>query len=241
MYNNNNNMDHHYNTFIQITTKILILYYNNIYIFKNSNKSINNFLYFFYIELTKIFKYYNKIIIFDQTIDILLLLIKYHYNILNLFNQIDNKLYMSSFSQQNAGFFYGEYDSVYTKILNILDIIIDFISIVPTNNIFQPGIIAPFQIFSIISNAMRGDYVLAFYSCLTLIPGIGNVIGAGSKIIYKLINYIIDKIQSSKQIKRLEDLEFGKYIYKLNNYDPTINYVQESLNSIDNEDLLIGN
>jgi hypothetical protein len=88
---------------------------------------------------------------------------------------------------------------------------------------------------------MRGDFVLAFYSCLSLIPGIGNVISSGSKIIYKLINYIIDKIQSAKQIKRLEDLEVGKFIYTLNNYDPTINYIQESLHSIDNEDLLIGN
>ena len=230
-------MDHHYNTFINITTKILILYYNNIFVYKNSNQSTINFLYFFHIELTKLFNYHYKTIHLNQTIDILLLLIKYHHNILNLFNQIGDKLEL----ELKGGFFYGEYDSLYTKILNILDIIIDFISIVPTNNIFQPEIIAPFQIFSMISNAMRGDFVLAFYSCLTLIPGVGNVVGAGSKIIYKLINYIVEKLQNDKQIKKLENIEIGREIHKLTNYDPTINYIQESLESIDNEDLLIGN
>ena len=232
----------HYNIFIQIFAHLLLLYYNSIKILKKSNKNNKdfdlmaiNYLHFFHQESTKIFSQYHTKIKFKHTKKILFLLIDHHYQIKKIFDTISHKLNMS------GGFFYGEYDSVYTKILNILDIIIDFMSIVPTNNIFQPEIIAPLQIFSTVSNAMRGDFILAFYSFLTLIPGVGNIVGAGSKIIYKLINYIIEKIQSKKQIKRLEDLEVGKSIYTFTNYDPTINYIQESLESIDNEDLLIGN
>ena len=230
----------HYNTFIQISANLLLLYYNSIAIIKNDNihefnLMATNYLHFFHQESTKIFNCYHIKIKFKHTKKILLLIIDHHYQIKKIFDSVNNKLNMS------GGFFYGEYDSVYTKILNILDIIIDFMSIVPTNNIFQPEIIAPLQIFSTISNAIRGDFVLAFYSFITLVPGVGNIVGAGSKIIYKLINYIIEKLQSAKQIKRLEDLEVGKSIYTFTNYDPTINYIQESLESIDNEDLLIVN
>jgi hypothetical protein len=229
-------MNMHYNTFIKISAQILLLYYNSIIILKNDkDKSPKNYLFFFNFELNRILNNYNKKINLYQTVDLLQLLIKNHYQIIGLFDYVANQLNMS------GGFFYGEYDSVYTKILNVLDIIIDFMSIIPTNNIFQPEIIAPLQIFSMLSNLVRGDFVLAFYSFITLIPGVGNIVGAGSKIIYKLLNYIIDQIHNAKQMKRLEDLEIGKEIYRFTNYDPMINYIPESLNSIENDDILIGN
>jgi hypothetical protein len=240
-----------------IFANIIYLYYDNVKILKQyylDNKKINNklqnFLIYFHNSINDILKFYDVQyeITLDETHTILNVLLQNHIFIkrninkihkihINCINKLNNN---ANLVEQNGGFFYNKYDSIFTKILNVVDILIDFISILPKHILFDNDIIAPFQIFSGVSNLMRGNFVFAFYSFITLIPGIGNTVGAGSKIIYRLIDYIYNRIYEKKQIIQLNNIENMKKIYKLSNFDPIKNYINENLNDIENEDLLIG-
>lgn len=225
-------MTNNYDVFIIIVTNII-----KIYIQTTNNVNINNIelfnhIYFFYFKIKKIFLEHNYKITLNDAIFIFKHLAKNHDILVKLF---DGKIN----DEMSGGFFYNEFDSVYTKILNILDIFIDIISVVPTNNVFPVEFISPFQIISMVNNLARGEYFLGFMSFISLIPGIGNIIGAGSKIIYKFSNYIYDRSIVNKQIDKLDDLENMRNIYKLSNFNVSHNYVNENLENIANEKLLI--
>jgi hypothetical protein len=239
--------------YVIVISKIIYLYYKNIKKFKNKYKTIktdysilfNNFLIYFQKSINEILKLHNILqISYDESLIVLNLMVNNHNKIKKIIgktNKIYNNCQKKMTINMDGGFFYNKFDSVFTKILNVIDILIDFISIVPKHILFDNDIIAPFQIFSGLSNLMRGNFILAFYSFITLIPGIGNTVGAGSKIIYRLINHIYDRIHAKKQIIELNNVENMKNIYKLSDFDPLSNYINENLNDLENDDLLIGN
>jgi hypothetical protein len=238
-----------YTNFKLITTSIILVYYKSLHNFKNHIREtkfsffrFKNYLYYFYKTINKILKKYNIKLSIIKTNSILFLLLDNHKHISKLFNKF-NTIYFNcidEIKEQKGGFIFKEFDSVFTKILNVVDIVIDFLTIIPNHILFNSPILAPWQLMSLISNLMRGDYMLAFFSFITIIPDVGLVVGASLKIIYKIVSFIIEKIYVAKQDIYLQDIESMRRIYKLNEFNPLHNYTPyESLNSIENEELII--
>lgn len=246
-----NKLKSNYLEFKIILAYILILYYKSVLIFKKYIKIhkqfnkpiIQNYVYYFHNELNNILKLFNISINLYESINILYLLIQNHKHIIKIINYFDflgNDCKLGLI--QTGGFFYNKYDSIFTKILNIIDIIIDVITIIPNHVIFNSiyHIMGPWQLMAMISNLIRGDYLLAFYSFITLIPGIGSIMGSSLKIIHRIVLFILEKLYVAKQDIFLQDIEAMRRIYKITDFDPLNKYIPyENLNSIENEDLLI--
>jgi hypothetical protein len=227
--------------FNAITSDILTTYYANIQILKKCNADYDNFIRFFHNYLLTHFPN----ITFNMSKKILLLLINNHTYIkkyLNLMNYTFKKC-NRSFTVQTGGFLFNTYDTIYTKVLNIIDVTIAAISIFPTQFISDDlqSIVGPYQLISLFLNLSRGDYMLAFYSFISLIPGLGSIIGGSLKIMHMIIRYMYEKEQDKIKHKYLDEVEQIRIIHKMiANYDPTYKYTKyESLNSLENEELLM--
>lgn len=239
----------HKQDFSHMTTSILLTYYNSIQKLKkqtNTHETHHNFMIFFYNYLKQHFSN----ITFKYSNAILLSLAKNHCHVkrlLKIMNLINKEI-----KPLKGGFLYNTYDTPYTKILNIVDVIIAILGLFPLQfvtanlqNIIDPqhlqNIIGPYQLISLFLNLSRGDYMFAFYSFISLIPGIGSIIGSSLKIMHIIIRYIFEKERNKVQHNYLNDIEQMKIINKMVvDYDPTYKYTKyESLNSIENEDLII--
>jgi len=177
---------------------------------------------------------YDVKISINETIDIILSLLNNHTHIkkiINMFNKISNKcskkLNIKKYNKSlSGGFFYNKFDSVFTKILNVVDVLIDILSIIP-NHLLTTSIhhfIGPYQLISSFTNLVRGNYLLAFFSFIAIIPGIGPIVGSSLKLMHRIVVYILEKIYASKEILYLEDVENMKYVYKLEDFDPIKKY-----------------
>lgn len=247
------------NEFKLLSCSILLLYYNSIYKFKkiyilnkrhkllDTSRLVSNYLYYFHNNINILFGKVNITVNINNTINILISLLKNHKHIkklFNYFNNISNKCSKSlqKNKKQNGGFFYNKFDSVFTKILNVVDIIFDVITIIP-NHVLTTSlhhIAGPYQFISSFTNLARGNYLLAFFSFIGIIPGIGPVVGSSLKLIHHIVTYILDKIYVAKENIYLEDIESMRYVYKLDEFDPLKKYTPyESLDSIENEELLL--
>ena len=134
------------------------------------------------------------------------LLISYHkYNFqLNKVNTLKNKLDIELCNNYNqkGGFFFNKYDNKYMKSLTIIDFLFDIINLIP-NQIISKNynfITMPYAVSSLLLNLFRGDYDFAFYSFLGIIPGIGGILASSTKIIHRIIRYIINA-------KKVDDVE----------------------------------
>lgn len=231
--------------FKYMTTSIISTYYNGINKLKTSDKckiitpsscnNFDNFMIYFYDYLKQ---FHFKNITYEQSNKILLHLVNNHENIKKCLNTI-NYIIRESEINQNGGFIFNTYDTVYTKILSIIDIIISLIGFFPTS--FIHDMIGSYQLISLFIYLSKDNYMFAFYSFITLIPGIGTIVGTSLKIIHLIIKYIYDKKQENIQHEILNQTEQIKILNKMmTNYDPNHIYTKyESLNSIENEDLLI--
>jgi hypothetical protein len=125
----------------------------------------------------------------------------YHFNKINsLKNKFDNEL-CSNFNQK-GGFFFNKYDNKYMKALTIIDFLFDIINLLP-NQIISTNynfVTMPYAIASLLLNLFRSDYDFAFYSFLGIIPGIGGILASSTKIIHRIIRYIIN-------FKKVENVE----------------------------------
>lgn len=125
----------------------------------------------------------------------------YYFNKLNdLKCKIDSQL-CTQFNQ-SGGFFYNKYDNKYMKTLSIIDFLFDIINLIPNQMITSTTdfVTMPYAISSLLLNLFRGDYDFAFYSFLSIIPGVGGILGTSGKIIHKIIRYIIN----SKKVENVE-------------------------------------
>jgi len=233
----------HISEFKQLISSIILLYYNSINKLKKTQPlnitKISNYVYYFHDNLKILFGSYNIKISINETIDIILCLLHNHTHIkklFNIFNKISKKCNKkikkikktkkTKKTDQSGGFFYNKFDNVFTKILNVVDILIDILSIIPnhflTNTLHH--FIGPYQLVSSFTNLVRGNYLLAFFSFISIIPGIGPVVGSSLKLMHHIIVYILEKLYASKEILYLQDVEIMKHVYKLDDFDPIKKY-----------------
>ncbi len=231
------------NKFKYIITHILSHYLKSIYVLKKyiiknklskleTSKLYVNYSYYFNKIVSKVFKNISII----KSNEILILLLNNHTQIKSVLNKFNNII------QQSGGFFYNKYDSVFTKILNIFDVIIDLLTLVP-NTIFTTSlnhILGPFQLIAMFLNLSRGDYMLSFFSFISMIPGIGTIVGPSLKLISRLVEFIHNKNVTYQQEKEIDNVLNMRHMYKLEDFDPLRKYTKwSSLNDIENEDLII--
>jgi hypothetical protein len=169
--------------------------------FKNKNYNNKNF----------INKFNNKIkneigiqIDDKRVANLLISYYKYNYQfdkINNLINKLDFELCNNY--DQNGGFFFNKYDNKFMKSLTVIDFLFDIINLIPNQIITKNYnfVTMPYAISSLLLNLFRGDYDFAFYSFLGIIPGVGGVLASSSKIIHRIIRYIIN----SKKIENVEN------------------------------------
>ena len=232
----------HISEFKLLISSILLLYYNSINKFKKTkslNKvKISNYVYYFHDNLKILFQPYDIKISINETIDIIICLLHNHVHVkklFNMFNKISKRCYLSNNKLckelnrnriQSGGFFYNKFDNVFTKILNVVDILIDILSIIPnhflTNTLHH--FVGPYQLISSFANLVRGNYLLAFFSFISIIPGIGPVVGSSLKLMHHIIVYILEKIYASKEILYLQDVEIMRHVNKLEEFDPIKKY-----------------
>ena len=180
------------------------------------------------------------------------LLISYHkYNFqLNKVNTLKNKFdnELCSKYNQKGGFFFNKYDNKYMKSLNIIDFLFDIINLIP-NQIISKNynfITMPYAVSSLLLNLFRGDYDFAFYSFLGIIPGIGGILASSTKIIHRIIRYIINakKVEDVEDyykqilaVRRVHDFVKDENYESLNN--PYIGSFENNFNYYEIEDLYL--
>ena len=103
---------------------------------------------------------------------------------------------------QNGGFLHNKFDNKYVRTLSTIDFLIDIVALIPnrmlTDNLNNVKL--PYGLVSLLLNLIRGDYDFAFYSLLSIIPGIGSILAASSKIIHRIIRYA----NNTENIKDIE-------------------------------------
>lgn len=231
------------NKFKYILTYILSHYFKSIYVLKkhiikhklsklDTSKLYVNYSYYFNKIVSKVFKNISII----KSNEILMLLLNNHTQIKSVINKFNKVI------QQSGGFLYSKYDSIFTKILNIFDVIIDLLTLVP-NTIFTTSlnhILGPFQLIAMFLNLSRGDYMLSFFSFISMIPGIGTIVGPSLKLISRLVEFIHKKNVSYQQEKEIDNVLNMRNMYKYEDFNPLRKYTKWSpLNDIENEDLII--
>ena len=169
--------------------------------FKNKKYNNKNFIYKFNNKINKEIgiNLDNK-----RISNLLISYFKYNYQfdkINYLITKLDNELCNNY--NQNGGFFFNKYDNKFMKSLTIIDFLFDIINLIPNQIITKNYnfITMPYAISSLLLNLFRGDYDFAFYSFLGIIPGVGGVLASSSKIIHRIIRFIIN----SKKIENVEN------------------------------------
>ena len=106
------------------------------------------------------------------------------------------------FGKQNGGFLYNKYDNRYVKTLASIDFIFDIISLIPENMLTKNynNIYFPYGVTSLLINLFKGDLDFAFYSFISLIPGVGSMVAASAKIVHRILRYILNR-------SNVEDIE----------------------------------
>ena len=106
------------------------------------------------------------------------------------------------FGKQNGGFLYNKYDNRYVKTLASIDFIFDVISLIPENMLTKNynNIYFPYGVTSLLINLFKGDLDFAFYSFISLIPGVGSMVAASAKIVHRILRYILNR-------NNVEDIE----------------------------------
>ena len=141
--------------------------------------------------------------------------------------RIDSKYYVNI--EQKGGFFSRmlgwDYETgVGTKILDIIDLILDLAGFIPGIGI---AVDAAGAIFSLV----RGRYLDALFSAINMIPLVGSFVGTPGK-------YITKFIRAGKKIRKIKDkyedaqdlLDKGQTIREFND-----NYYEENYNKYYNE------
>ena len=127
------------NKFKYIITHILSHYLKSIYVLKKyiiknklskleTSKLYVNYSYYFNKIVSKVFKNISIV----KSNEILILLLNNHTHIksvINKFNKVNKVIH------QNGGFIYNKYDSLFTKILNIFDILL--LNFIQELNVFE--------------------------------------------------------------------------------------------------------
>ena len=75
---------------------------------------------------------------------------------------------------------------------------------------------------SFILNILRGDHDFAFYSFIGMIPGVGGILSASSKIIHRIIRNIIYQQKEQKAENYYKEIQTTRTIHeflKKNDYD----------------------
>lgn len=212
---------------------ILYIFIKTFERFKKYNKNRTEYdirfqSYFNYLH-NYIKKYHYKNITTEESNNIIYLLLNNYKNIKKIIKIIDTH-------KQQGGFIYNKYDSIYTKILNMVDVIMSWASTLIGSNILQP-----YFIVSTFMNLTRKEYMLAFYSVISMISYLGMLIGSSLKTIHYFYNYIMTYRNTQKELIKNNEREMMIELNKiLVNYNPSKIYVQsEPLESAINETLLI--
>ena len=152
------------------------------------------------------------------------LLINYHnnYHYLEHVDSLKKKIIYES--GQSGGFFFSQYDNKYYKALNIIDFLIDIINLIPNKIISKSynNVTLPYAMVSFILNILRGDHDFAFYSFIGMIPGVGGILSASSKIIHRIIRNIIYQQKEQKAENYYKEIQTTRTIHeflKKNDYD----------------------
>ena len=137
--------------------------------------------------------------------------------------RIDSKYYVNI--EQKGGFFSKmlgwDYETGFgTKILDIIDLILDLAG-------FIPGIGIPVDAAGAIFSLVRGRYLDALFSAINMIPLVGSFVGTPGK-------YITKFIRAGKKIRKIKDkyedaqdlLDKGQTIREFND-----NYYEENYNN----------
>lgn len=126
--------------------------------------------------------------------------------------------------EQSGGFFYNKYDNKFIRMLSTVDFVLDLIALIPnsiiTNN--NNNIKFPYGIISLMINLLRGDYDFAFYSFLSLIPGVGSIIASTSKMIERIIRYAYNRTENDdieEYYKQIQAVRRVHDFVKDENYD----------------------
>ena len=143
------------------------------------------------------------------------LLLNYHkYG--HYFEKVKNLKYLiNSESIQTGGFFSRGYDNKYTRALNVIDFLIDIINLMPSK-IFSKSyhnVTLPYAIMSFILNILRSDLDFAFYSFIGMIPGIGSVLSASSKIVHRIIRNISYQNHESKKEDNFKKIQITRKVH----------------------------
>ena len=167
-------------------------------------------------------------------------------NILNakssLYREIDSSCNLK------GGFISNEYDNKFTKILNLIDFILDLIKFIPNNILAKnhPYIGLPYGIISIMLNLFRNDYDFAFYSFLGVIPGIGGLLSSSIKFIHRVIRHIVMQKDISSNMNYYKQIQSARrvhdflkdYTYESRN-NPYIGDFENQFNSKEIENLYL--
>tara|TARA_Y100000589_G_C27070503_1_gene595181 strand:- start:176 stop:889 length:714 start_codon:yes stop_codon:yes gene_type:complete len=126
--------------------------------------------------------------------------------------------------EMKGGFLSNEYDNKFTKMLNLIDFLLDIIKFIPNNILTSNNLYVglPYGIISILLNLFRNNYDFAFYSFIGVIPGLGNLIGASMKIIHRIINFITTGnkiIENKKYYKNIQSARLVHDFLKDDKYE----------------------
>lgn len=202
-----------------------------------THNNYNNYAYFFYNYLKK--NHFFDISLY-QSNELLILLLDNYKLIKKLTKQFGSKRIIAKLNQ-NGGFIYNKYDSVYTKILNMVDVIMSFASLILSSNSMMANVLQPYLIVSGFMNLLRKEYVLAFYSAISIISYVGMSIGSSLKIIHYIVSYVMTYRETKKKMIHVDEKITMRELNRiLINYEPSNIYIPtEGIETIENEVLLI--
>lgn len=116
---------------------------------------------------------------------------------------------------QSGGFFSRGYDNKYTKALNVIDFLIDIINLIPNKIISKnySNVTLPYAIMSFVLNILRSDYDFAFYSFIGMIPGVGSILSASSKIVHRIVRNIAYQNEENKKKNHYKEIQTTRKVH----------------------------